>query len=213
MKKIFVLVIVAISLLAFSACGNEGAPIESDTSSEKNTVVSESVESQSEEIGNEKINFSQTFLFMGYNIYYPEGIGLSTTDYGKIFEYEECCIIVEAPSVAGIMLDISNVNDVPNACQEYVFNTLEGTIRALFAFEKTEQVIQTSSVVTINEIEMLRVEGVFKNIEENKEIPYVAYYFLGGPAGNRPVYVVGIGMDETASIQEFMDAFAQQIKK
>ena len=219
MKKIFVLVIVAISLLAFSACGNEGAPDEKgshqvgESSSKDNTSEEESNVKGSEDDTTMQNDFSQRISFLGYDFGCPQEAALLATSYGNMFTYEKCGIFIEAPSSAGVMLDVSEIKDSATICQEYVIKSLERSARALFAAGQTEQHIDKSTTVTVNEIEMLRVEGTFKNTKDNTSISYVAYYFLGGPAGNRPVYAVGIGMDETASIQEFMDEFAQQIKK
>jgi len=211
-KRLFILFILTSIMTMFIACGNNAQQNEGDIGSSNKNSESE-LDDRNEDLDDDKTNYSQSFMFMGYNFYYSDNIDMSTTNYGKILGDEECVVIVEAPSEAGIVLELNDVNDVPNACQEYLFNTLEGTIRSLFQFDKTEQVIETSSVVTINGIKMLRVEGVFNNVEDNTSVPYVGCYFLGGPDNNRPLYAVGVAMDETADVESFMDEFAKQIKK
>lgn len=208
-KRIEIIIAILCVLLVCVACGNK----ENNNDNVKNTQSSE--KNTENEVGDnhEESHFSQEFQWAGFWFHYPGNLELSTTDCGRILEYEKSCVFFEAPGASGVMYDVSDLNEAVSVCKEHVYDTLEGTIRSLFNHGNTEQIVNNLQEVEINEIKMLRVEGVFKNTHDNTSVPYVAYYFLGGPDNNRPVYAVGIPMDEAADVESFMDEFAKQIKK
>lgn len=186
-------------------------------SNDDNTVNSNSTNKDNTNTGSNSstnLNFSQTMKFVGYNIAYPSDASKNSSDYGWLVGTSEYTIIVEAPATAGIIKEVSNINDTPAIVEQYIFETLEHKVRSLFDFDSTEQIIKGTSKTTKNGIEMLRTEGVFKNTRDNTEVEFVSYYLLAGENGNIPVYIVGIPMkNSTVSVKEIIDQMSSHITK
>jgi len=204
MKKILLSILCAIMIVGIAGCGNSN-----------NTDLNENNDNlNNSENQNSKTDFSNKLTFMGYDISYPSDAGKNSSDYGNLLGTSEYIVIVEAPSTAGILKEVSNINDAPKSVEEYVISTLEHKVRSLFNFDSTEQIIEKTTKTTRNGIEMLRAEGVFKNTRDNKEVEFVAYYLLAGDNGNMPVYLVGIPMkDSPISINNIMDEMSSHITK
>ena len=204
MKKILLSILCAIMIVGIAGCGNSN-----------NTDLNENNDNlNNSENQNNKTAFSNKLTFMGYDISYPSDAGKNSSDYGNLLGTSEYIVIVEAPSTAGILKEVSNINDAPKSVEEYVISTLEHKVRSLFNFDSTEQIIEKTTKTTRNGIEMLRAEGVFKNTRDNTEVEFVAYYLLAGDNGNMPVYLVGIPMkDSPISINNIMDEMSSHITK
>ena len=204
MKKILLSILCAIMIVGIAGCGNSN-----------NTDLNENNDNlNNSENQNSKTDFSNKLTFMGYDISYPSDAGKNSSDYGNLLGTSEYIVIVEAPSTAGILKEVSNINDAPKSVEEYVISTLEHKVRSLFNFDSTEQIIEKTTKTTRNGIEMLRAEGVFKNTRDNTEVEFVAYYLLAGDNGNMPVYLVGIPMkDSPISINNIMDEMSSHITK
>ncbi|MBQ2946324.1 MAG: hypothetical protein IJY25_03770 [Bacilli bacterium] len=204
MKKILLSILCAIMIVGLAGCGNSN-----------NTDLTENNDNlNNSENQNSKTDFSNKLTFMGYDISYPSDAGKNSSDYGNLLGTSEYIVIVEAPSTAGILKEVSNINDAPKVVEEYVLSTLEHKVRSLFNFDSTEQITEKTTKTTKNGIEMLRAEGVFKNTRDNTEVEFVAYYLLAGDNGNMPVYLVGIPMkDSTISIKNIMDEMSSHITK
>lgn len=204
MKKILLSILCAIMIVGVAGCGNSN-----------NTDLTENNDNlNNSENQNSKNDFSNKLTFMGYDISYPSDAGKNSSDYGNLLGTSEYIVIVEAPSTAGILKEVSNINDAPKVVEEYVLSTLEHKVRSLFNFDSTEQITEKITKTTKNGIEMLRAEGVFKNTRDNTEVEFVAYYLLAGDNGNMPVYLVGIPMkDSPISINDIMDEMSSHITK
>lgn len=204
MKKILLSILCAIMIVGIAGCGNSN-----------NTDLNENNDNlNNSENQNSKTDFSNKLTFMGYDISYPSDAGKNSSDYGNLLGTSEYIVIVEAPSTAGILKEVTNINDAPKVVEEYVLSTLEHKVRSLFNFDSTEQIIEKTTKTTKNGIEMLRAEGVFKNTRDNTEVEFVSYYLLAGDNGNMPVYLVGIPMkDSTISINNIMDEMSSHITK
>lgn len=196
-------------LLVAIGCGNQNI----DTNTNNNSSLTNNNENSSENQSN-KTDYSNQLTFMGYKISYPSDAGKNSSDYGNLIGTSEYIVIIEAPSTAGIINEVSDINEAPAKVEQYVFETLEHKVRSLFNFDSTEQIIKTTSKTNKNGVEMLRTEGVFINTTDNTEIEFVAYYLLAGDNGNMPVYLVGIPMkDSTISIDKIMDEMSSYITK
>lgn len=206
LKKIFNFILATILIVSCAACSNNKTPQSSEELTTGNTQIT-----ATEQVDNKDIKLSQTLTFMGFEFAYPEGINLSNSDYGQTFRYNsEIAVLIEAPSVAGIMLEVTDINDVATASEEYVVKTLENTVRELFNFDATTQSISDSKIINVNEIEMLRVEGAFMNTAKSSNVDFVGYYFL---LDSDPIYIIGVPMNDNISVDTFIDNLAVNIKK
>lgn len=215
-KKIILLLVVFAFIPSLVACGNNNLYVDApNTPDEQNTQTSRGDNFSEGEKDNDSANvdLSQTYTFMGYNIAYPSDANDSDSDYGSLIGTSDYCLVVEAPSTAGIMLETNNINDAPSMCEKYIFETLEHDVRSLFDFDSTSQNIKDSTVITYNGIEMLMVKGTFTNEEKEREVDFSAIYLLAGDNGNLPVYIVGIPMTENYDVSKIVDAIAKNIKK
>lgn len=215
-KKIILLLVVFAFIPSLVACGNNNLYVDApNTPDEQNTQTSRGDNFSEGEKDNDSANvdLSQTYTFMGYNIAYPLDANDSDSDYGSLIGTSDYCLVVEAPSTAGIMLETNNINDAPSMCEKYIFETLEHDVRSLFDFDSTSQNIKDSTVITYNGIEMLMVKGTFTNEEKEREVDFSAIYLLAGDNGNLPVYIVGIPMTENYDVSKIVDAIAKNIKK
>lgn len=216
-KKIVSLLMVAVLASTLVACGTDNTSGADDTSAKSSQ--SEKDDTKEEDKNNDKddksdIELSQTMTFMGYDISYPGNDGNTLSDYGEIVGDSNYCIIIEAPSIAGKMIDVQNINDAPELCESYVFNTLEHSVRTLFNYDSTAHEIKSKKEVTYNDVNMLLVEGTYTNTAENKVVPYSAIYLLSGDNGNLPVYLIALPMVEGYDVSEIMDTVAKDgIKK
>lgn len=215
LKKVISLLLVAMLTLAFSACGNNEA---TDDSGKTNQQGSQSgtvdgSDKNDENNNDSKAELTQKLTFMGYNISYPADADQNTSDYGNLIGNSDYCVIVEAPSTAGIFLETNNINDAPALCEKYVMETLEHKIRSLFDFDSTTQTITSANKVTHNSVEMLLVEGTFTNETSNTRIDFSAIYLLAGDNGNLPVYIIGVPMKAEYDVSDVVEAIAQNIKK
>lgn len=215
-KKIILLLVVFAFIPSLVACGNNNLYVDApNTPDEQNTQTSRGDNFSEGKKDNDSANvdLSQTYAFMGYNIAYPSDANDSDSDYGSLIGTSDYCLVVEAPSTAGIMLETNNINDAPSMCEKYIFETLEHDVRSLFDFDSTSQNIKDSTVITYNGIEMLMVKGTFTNEEKKREVDFSAIYLLAGDNGNLPVYIVGIPMTENYDVSKIVDAIAKNIKK
>lgn len=215
-KKIISLLLVFAFIPSLVACGNNNLYVDTpNTPDEQNTQTSRGDNFSEGEKDNDSANvdLSQTDTFMGYNIAYPSDANDSDSDYGSLIGTSDYCLVVEAPSTAGIMLETNNINDAPSMCEKYIFKTLENQVRSLFDFDSTSQNIKDSTVITYNGIEMLMVKGTFTNEEKKREVDFSAIYLLAGDNGNLPVYIVGIPMTENYDVSKIVEAIAKNIKK
>ena len=215
-KKIGFLVLFFIFTLSLVACGNNNLYVDTpNTPDEQNTQTSRGDNFSEGEKDNDSANvdLSQTYTFMGYNIACPSDVRDRESDYGSLIGTSDYCLVVEAPSTAGIMLETNNINDAPSMCEKYIFKTLEHDVRSLFDFDSTSQNIKDSTVITYNGIEMLMVKGTFTNEEKKREVDFSAIYLLAGDNGNRPVYIVGIPMTENYDVSKIVETIAKNIKK
>lgn len=214
-KRIISLLMVAVLAFALVACGNSDVPEGTDNTHQQGTqsgIVDNSNENDKTD-HNTKVDLSQTLTFMGYSISYPGDAGKNASDYGNIVGDSNYCLVVEAPSIAGKMIDVKDINDAPSLCEEYVMHTLEHKIRSLFDYDSTTQEIIKATEVTYNDVEMLLVEGTFTNDRNNSSTKFSAIYLLAGDNGNLPVYIVGISMEENYDVSGIVEAVAQNIKK
>ena len=217
-KKIVTSVLVVVLVFAFAACGDSESPQKPEGSGSKdspNSNIESRQDSGTEDVGgktnsdDEMEEFSETLTFMGYNFNYPASFFLDHYMYGHTLNNGKLFILLEAPSIAGVLLDVADINDVATICEEYVIKTLETSVRLLFNFDDTTQTITNSEIKTINDIEMLRVEGFFTNTRQDTEIPFVGYYFL---ADAYPVYFVGVSINEDVTVDAFIDEFAGYVE-
>ena len=215
-KKIISLLLVFAFIPSLVACGNNNLYVDTpNTPDEQNTQTSRGDNFSEGKKDNDSANvdLSQTYTFMGYNIACPSDVNDRESDYGSLIGTSDYCLVVEAPSTAGIMLETNNINDAPSMCEKYIFKTLEHKVRSLFDFDSTSQNIKDSTVITYNGIEMLMVKGTFTNEEKKREVDFSAIYLLAGDNGNLPVYIVGIPMTENYDVSKIVDAIAKNIKK
>lgn len=218
-KKIIAIMLSVFMVFVFVACGDSESPQQSEgsgTNASQNSNIESSQDSGTEDVdsktnsGDEMEEFSETLTFMGFNFKYPESVDLRNSYYGQTFRYDtNIAVLIEAPAVAAVLLDVNDINDAPSASEEYVFKTFESSVRELFNIDATTQTINNSEVKTINNIQMLRVEGIFTNTVEGLDIPFVGYYFL---RDNQPVYFLGVSINEDVTVDAFIDAFAGYVE-
>lgn len=215
LKKVLSLLLIAMLTLALSACGNNDVPDDSGKTSQQGSQAGtvDSSHKNDENNNDSKVELTQNLTFMGYSISYPADADKNTSDYGNLIGNSDYCVIVEAPSTAGIILETNNISDAPALCEEYVLETLEHKIRSLFDFDSTTQNITSSNEVTHNGIKMLMVEGTFTNGTSNTTTDFSAIYLLAGDNGNIPVYIVGVPMSANYDVSDVVEAIAQNIKK
>lgn len=210
-KKVISLLLVCVVTLSLVACGNNAN--QPNTPDAQNTPTSNGDNSSTENSGTVNVDLSQTITFMGYSIAYPSDASKNSSDYGNLIGTSEYCLLIEAPSTAGIILEASSIGDVPSMCEEYIFETLEHKIRSLFDFDSTSQTIAKSTEVTYNGIKMLMASGSFTNEVAKTEIAFSAIYLLAGDNGNIPVYIIGIPMTENYNVSKIVESIAKNIKK
>lgn len=210
-KKIISLLIVLAMVFSLAACGNDANTDEPKNDATQSSQSGTTDDTNGDENQKDSLNLSQTLTFMGYKIKYPEGVSLSNSDYGQTFRYNsEIAMLIEAPSVAGVMLDVNSLDSVVTSSEEYVIKTFENTVRELFSFGATTQSVTSSQKKTINGIEMVRVEGTFTNTAKNTTISYIGYYFL---LDSDPIYIVGVPMKESVSVENLIDQIANSVTK
>lgn len=216
LKKIISLLLVFVLMLSLVACGKNDSDVDTSNMADVQNTQTGKGNNFSEggkDNDSANVDLSQTYAFMGYNIACPSDVNDRESDYGSLIGTSDYCLVVEAPSTAGIMLETNNINDAPSMCEKYIFKTLEHKVRSLFDFDSTSQNIKDSTVITYNGIEMLMVKGTFTNEEKKREVDFSAIYLLAGDNGNLPVYIVGIPMTENYDVSKIVEAIAKNIKK
>lgn len=210
MKKLLALALAALLMCSMAACDTGIGPNPTEAPPQ-DTNPSASVPQSGENQTPDTIDFSQIVKIVGFKIGCPSNADVWDTDYGMSFWYQsKIAVLIEAPSTAGIMLDNTKLEDAAIVSKEYVIKSLETTVQDKFDFGSTEQTITKSEVKTINGIEVLRVEGVFKNTMQDTTIEFVGYYFL---SKTRPVYIVGIPRKEDVSVAPLIDGMAHTITR
>ena len=218
-KKILAIMLSVIMVFVFAACGDSESPQKSEGSGSKdspNSNIESRQDSGTEVVGgktnsdDEMEKFSETLTFMGFNFNYPQSVNVQDYTYGYTFRYNtDICVLLEAPSKAGVLMDITDINDTVTASEQYVFKTLESRTAELFDVGTTIQTVTNSEVKTINDIEMLRVEGFFTNTWHEIDVPYVGYYFL---MDTDPIYFVAVSINEDVTVDAFIDEFAGYVE-
>lgn len=215
-KRLISLLLVFIMTISLVACGNDDTPDNQDQTNQQGSSQVDTTDNSSDnDTSNtsDKIELSQTLTFMGYNISYPGDVSKNPSDYGNLVGDANYILIVEAPSIAGKVLDVTNISDAPTACEEYIAHTLEHKMRSVFDDGSTTQKITKSSEQTYNGINMLLTEGTFTNDRNGTTIEFSAIYLLAGDNGNLPVYIVGVPMSDGYDVASIVEAVAQNIKK
>ena len=158
--------------------------------------------------------------FMGYQFQYPESAELQLSGNGYFFKHhEDIATLVQVPADTFLFTqNITDLEEAPSACEQYVCEALETSISELFDPDATTQTITASELRTINGIEMLRVEGFFTNTQQGKDVEFVGYYFFTEitPAFqtfSTPYYVIGIPLNDEADAASFIDGFAEGLTK
>lgn len=206
-KKIFLRVLCCGLLIGLSTgCGNSNETLNNKSN---NNIETNNSESSKE--------FSYSMKFMGYNIPCKskptilDSRYVRDVDYGYFLGFDDFIVVVGAPSIAGIMLNLNNIEEAPSKTNEYLFKTLEHEMRSKFDFDTTTNTISKQEIKTINGISMLRTAGTLNNSDNNTSYEYVAYYLM---VKNRPIYFVGIpDNNANKSVSEFMDNYAKSITK
>ena len=212
LKKIVSLFMITILACTLVACGTDATGKADDTSSKS----SQNEKSDTKEESKSKVELSHQMTFMGYDIAYVKRDGSTHTvsTCGKIVGDTEYAIIIEAPSIIGEFIEVQDINDAPELCQEFLFETLEHDCGSFFDYDSTTQEITSKEEVTYNDVNMLLVEGTFTNTKQNRVFPYSAIYLLSGDTGNLPVYLVGFPTVDGYDVSEIMDTIAKEgIKK
>ncbi len=214
-KKIISLLLVMILVFALSACGNNEVPDDTNDTEQQGSQ-SENEDNTNEDDKsdtNAKVDLSQTLTFMGYNISYPEDASTNPSDYGNLVGDSNYILIVEAPSIAGKVFDVTDISDAPVVCEEYVAHTLEHKMRSIFDDDSTSQKVNKTTEVTYNGIKMLLTEGTFTNDRNGTSVDFSAIYLLAGDKGNVPVYIIGVPMNDGFDVDNIVKTVAQNIKK
>ena len=115
-KKILAVMLSAFMVFAFAACGDND---ESQKSQESGTKYSQESGLESGQDSNIKDMdgktdnddgleaFSESLTFMGFNFNYPQGINLMDYTYGYIFYNTDIFLLLEAPAIAAVLLDVT----------------------------------------------------------------------------------------------------------
>lgn len=212
-KRIIALVLAFVLMLAMSACSGNSDPVNTGSNETSGNNQTESTGKPDNNEGDSKIELSQSLMFAGYNIYYPVDASKNSSDYGNLLGNEKYCLLVEAPSTAGVVLNTTKLSEAPGLCEQYVFETLEHKVRSLFDFDSTTQSTTSSEEVTYNGVKMLLIDGEFTNTKTSKKITYSAIYLLAGDSNNIPVYIVGVPMTDGENVTAIVKAMAQKISK
>ena len=160
--------------------------------------------------------FTCSMKFMGYNIpcnheSTSDSSHFNNVDYGYLLGFDDFMVVVGAPSIAGIRLNLNNIEEAPTKTNEYLFHTLEHTVRTMFHYDTTTNTISKQEIKTINGINMLRTIGTLNNSYNNMSYEYVAYYLM---VENNPVYFLALPWQNTTkSVSNFMDNYAENITK
>lgn len=215
-KKLISLLLVFIMAISFVACGNNETPDNPDNTNQQGFSQAGTTDSSGDNDTtntNDKVELSQTLTFMGYNISYPGDASKNPSDYGNLVGDSNYILIIEAPSIAGKVVDVKNISDAPAACEEYIAHTLEHKMRSVFDDGSTTQKITMSNEQTYNGINMLMTEGTITNDRNGTSVEFSAIYLLAGDNGNLPVYIVGVPMSDGFDVASIVEAVAQNIKK
>ena len=205
-KKIVSALMVAVLASSLVACGTDNTSYVEATNP-KSSQSQASENSDTKEDSKSKVELSHQMTFMGYDIAYTarDGSTHTVSTCGKIVGDTEYAIIIEAPSTIGEFIEVQDINDAPELCQEFLFETLEHECRSFFNYDSTTQEITSKEEATYNDVNMLLVEGTFTNTAENKVVPYSAIYLLSGDNGNLPVYLIAIPMVEGYDVSESVE--------
>lgn len=215
-KRLITLLVVFIMAISLAACGNSETPDNPGNTNQQGSSqggTTDSTVNHDKTNTNDKVELSQTLTFMGYNISYQGDARKEPSDYGNLVGDSNYVLIIEAPAIAGKVLDVTNISDAPAACEEYLAHTLEHTMRSVFDYGSTTQKITKSSEQTYNGINMLMTEGTLTNDRNGTTVEFSAIYLLSGDNGNHPVYIVGIPMSDGFDVDSIVEAVAQNIKK
>lgn len=206
MKKLLVLMMVAVMAVGMCACGD------TDSNPETENFESERVNSNQDL----KISYEDSMDLGGLDIRYDETVGFFTdSPYG--FEY-----IFESNSIGFYICDYEDAAETWDQTIENSQPNIFGYLfdAAGFGLE-IEQNVESKEEVTLNGIEWLKVTGTFKNLESDNEFEreYVAYYAMremnmpDGTSGKIPFYLVGVPQAEATSdtLEAFVDDFAGHI--
>lgn len=158
--------------------------------------------------------------FMGYQFQYPESAELQISGNGYFFKHhDDIATLIQAPADTILFSqNLTDLEEAPAACEQYVCEGLETSVSELFDPDATTQTITASELRTVNGIEMLRVEGFFTNTQQGKDVEFVGYYFFTEvtPAFqtfSTPYYVIGIPLNDEADAASFIDEFAEGLTK
>lgn len=206
-KKIFLSLLILFGIICLTGCNNQNNETNIDNNSTPNN----------NETSNSNISFSQTNTILGYTISYPTNSSVSNSKYGKAFSYgNDISVITEGPASVGNVFSVNSLEEAVDECKDYIYNSLESRNTNLFNSNSTTQIIKSSKQVKINNIDMLKVKGVFNNSRNNKNVDYVAYYMLATSSNGTsyPIYIVGISLTENNnSLESFVDTMVSKISK
>mgnify|MGYP001030711175 CR=1 FL=1 len=214
-KRLISLLLVLIMTISLAACGNNDTPGNTDDTNQQGSQsgTADTSNNNDKPDTNNNVELSQVLTFMGYNIPYPGDASKNPSDYGNLVGDSNYILIIEAPSIAGKVLDVTNISDAPAACEEYIAHTLEHKMRSVFDDGSTTQKITNSTEKNYNGINMLLTEGTLTNDRNGTTVEFSAIYLLAGDNGNLPVYIVGVPMNNDFNVADIVEAVAQNIKK
>ncbi len=215
-KRIISVLLIIMMVFALVACGSDNNASDTTATNQQGSQSGSSNnndETKDTDESSVNADMANVLEFMSYNIYYPTDAMKNPSDYGNLVGDSNYIIVVEAPSIAGIIHEVDDIADAPEVCEEYITHTLESKMRSKFDNGNTTQNITKTTKKTYNGIDMLLVEGTFVNDLDGTTYEYYAIYLLAGDNGNHPVYLVGIPMVDGYDVASIVEEVAKNIKK
>lgn len=178
-------------------------------------------------------DFTESFTFFNYNIGYPpkymsvwsgtssgryqskmsllEDSGLFEQSGFNIFYYSELELSWLYP---GKLMSITDESDLENSvelCKYVAYQFVMNSASSLFC----EQKIETSDLVNVNGMDMLRVTGTIQDNLDEKICEYAAYYFAIENNGIfYPAFVMGTPTGGTLEdVEEYLDEAVKHMSK
>ncbi len=220
LKKAMAIILAGTMTLALFGCSSKNKKEDKETKNAKTETKSEAEKTNAEDTKQEEtttdptFDFSKEWALVGYNVYYPDGVRFDPAGYGMIYELRQDDIVYlvtfGCPGESGVFLELQNLDEAPEASMKYLTHNVE-YYHDYFGSSMAQQTIGKTEKVTINDIEMLYVEGDLYN-KDNQDLkyPYQAYYWL---SYGSPVYLLVMAADHPDKGAEYIDKMIHLVQK
>lgn len=203
--------------LALFGCSSKDKKDDKETKKVKTEakVDAETEDSKKEDTANTSFKFDKEYALVGYNVYYPGDVRCDAAGYGKIYELRQDDIVYlvtfGCPGASGVFLNLEKLEDAPEASIKYLTHNV-CFYHDYFGAGMAQQTIGKTEKVTINDIEMLYVEGELYDKGNSPDVkrPYQAYYWM---SNGSPVYLLCMAADHPEKGAEYIDEMIHLVQK